>query len=102
MKIEFKKIKHTVELVLKYHPETRDDDNKLIIKIWEYKYPGIYTLEVQQLINLIIQKKLPSTESIRRMRQKIQETDVQLRGDKYLNRHQASKEIKQYFKQKPE
>ena len=56
-----------VEQVLRDKPETRDSDKKLIVEVWERL--GFFLSE-QQKVKFY---NLPSTESIRRVRQRIQE-----------------------------
>ncbi len=64
---QIKSVKPIVEEVLNDYPETRNSDKTLILAVWE-KYGLILNEEQRQIFN-----KLPSTESIRRTRQKFQE-----------------------------
>lgn len=66
-----------VEAVLRQYPDTRSDDRKLIQTVYG-KYYGIdyYTPFGAVLKN----NKLPPFETIRRARQKIQETNEDLRA----------------------
>ena len=89
MKINTKK-KLVIDLLNQF-PHLRDDDNKLIATIWkrELKTKAITALDFLQLY---ANKSLTNAESIRRCRQKVQELMPELRGSKYNDRHEASKQ----------
>ena len=72
-------IHQMVEKILKEYPGTREDDRELIKTLYG-KYYGIDYY--QPWGSVIKNKNLPSFESIRRCRQKIQEKDESLRGSK--------------------
>lgn len=72
-------IHQMVEKILKDYPGTREDDRELIKTLYG-KYYGIDYY--QPWGSVIKNKNLPSFESIRRCRQKIQEKDESLRGSK--------------------
>lgn len=65
-------------------PLCRDDDRLLLIEIW------IRETQAEDLagfFNEMLEGSLSHPESIRRMRQKLQEKHPALRGDKYDARH---------------
>lgn len=63
---------------LEKYPETRSSDRKLILYIYSEFY-GVYN----QAFNRVIENTdLPSFESIRRCRQKVQEENEDLRAEK--------------------
>ena len=68
-----------VREVLKHYPETRDDDRTLTLALWVNVF-GVspWTPVSEAMLN----KELPSQESIGRCRRKIQQTDEALRGAK--------------------
>lgn len=70
--------------VLTDHPATRDDDRLLLAEIWNRETKSEDTIG---FMKELIDGSLSHPESIRRMRQKIQETRPALRGDKYEERH---------------
>lgn len=61
------KLNNTIEHILSNYPEARDSDRYLILKVWEAY--GLYLSEAQKDKFM----SCPSTESIRRTRQKLQE-----------------------------
>ena len=80
-----KYIKATVTAVMINQPETRECDFKLMTVIYKGMCNG------KDFFTMFEAKKLPSPESIRRTRQKIQEDYPHLRGELYeaRQRHQA-------------
>lgn len=82
-------IQQMVEEILRQYPGTRDDDRELIQTLYG-KYYGIdfFTPFGAVLKN----KKLPSFESIRRCRQRLQEHDESLRGSKRSEDARISKQ----------
>jgi len=86
-------MKHTLDLrdvafkvfsVLVDNPEARDNDRLLIYEIWSKESKAQTSSE---LFNELLNGTLSHTESIRRMRQKIQEKHPNLRGEKWDSRH---------------
>lgn len=72
-----RKYEDMVRLELENRPETRDNDNRLTLYIWRDFYGvGLYEPVSEVLLN----DKLPSIESIGRVRRRIQEKDETLRG----------------------
>lgn len=68
-----------VEAVLKNKTEARDDDRVLWASIWQaelHMYGGDFMTN-------FLAKRLTHPESIRRVRQKLQEKHPELRGNKY-------------------
>ena len=87
---ELKTIQQKVEEILRQYPGTRNDDRELI-QVYYGKYEGIdyYTPFGAVLRN----KNLPSFESIRRTRQKLQSENEDLRGDKYTEQRRLDAQI---------
>lgn len=65
-------------------PATRDCDRLLLVEIWSRESQA---KDVAGFMNELLEGSLSHPESIRRMRQKIQEKHQSLRGDKYDARH---------------
>lgn len=72
-------IHQMVERILRDYPGTRDDDRELIKTLYG-KYYGVDYYKPWGAV--IKDKNLPSFESIRRCRQKLQEQNEDLRGSK--------------------
>ena len=79
MKPKLITIQQMVENVLRQYPGTREDDRELIQTLYG-KYYGVDFYKPWGAV--IRDKNLPSFESIRRARQKLQENDESLRGSK--------------------
>ena len=75
---KMKTLTEKVHWMLTMYPDTRDDDRLLIYKI----YKEYYHISHQTFLEVLRMEGLPSFESIRRCRQKIQEEDETLRGTK--------------------
>lgn len=96
-------IKNKAELVkklLQKNPHLRDDDNKLIATIWwnEIKKAGTDPSPYKPLLDMFAQGKLSNPESIRRVRQKLQENESELRGNMYSIRHKEQEKVKSELK----
>lgn len=72
-------IHQMVEAIMKEYPGTRDNDRELIQTLYG-KYYGVDYYKPWGAV--IRDKNLPSFESIRRCRQKLQEQNEELRGSK--------------------
>jgi hypothetical protein len=74
-------VKDRVKALLEKHPHLRDSDNKLIATIWKYDLMGLCeNLSAMDFLKLYAEGELTNSESIRRVRQKIQEENPDLRG----------------------
>lgn len=76
-----KRLRNITQMVwwcLDHFPETRGDDRELIKTLYDEFY-GVWNEPFYMVLN---RKELPSFESIRRCRQKIQEENEDLRADK--------------------
>ena len=86
--------------LLRVYPDLRDNDNKLIANIWHDDMIKKYELDVfnksaADLLIMFASGKLPSTETIRRTRQKLQQELPELRGEDYLKRQSLQGKVKQ-------
>jgi len=103
MSIELIKTKDRVQRILSLMEYSRDDDNILIHYMWiedlinkglDYKYITAY-----RFFEMLAHGELTSPESIRRVRQKLQEQNEDLRGYKYKKRIENQERIKQQLKE---
>jgi len=85
---KLRSIQDTVKKILEQHPEARDNDRLLMLKVWceqnkNLRYPYFtfyrFALEFKEGI-------YADPESIRRSRQKLQEKHAHLRGKSYYRR----------------
>lgn len=91
-------IKDKVTALLTKHPHLRDSDNKLIATIWKYDLMNLglppNETSAQALLTLYSQEKITNAETIRRVRQKIQEEDPTLRGTSHEARQEQGDEVR--------
>ena len=78
MKAQLKNVTEMVWQCLTTNPETRSDDRRLIEVLYD-EYYGVWDQPFYKVVN---RKDLPSFETIRRARQKIQAENEELRADK--------------------
>lgn len=78
--------KHLVERILTDVPETRNNDNLLIAHYFHTKYN---TTDILKIAKFTSHNEF---ESVRRMRQKIQEHNPTLRGNELVKRKRAKAE----------
>jgi len=100
------KNKDVVLQLLKEQPHLRDDDFKLLANVW-YKHLlnsdiDVKTYSAYNLLSLLSEGKLPNSESVRRIRQKLQEEFKDLRGENYAKRHKSQEKVKEQLFNTPE
>lgn len=78
---QLKKISKIVLKILKEDELARKDDMHLFLRVHETLIPSIGNYNTKTVLDLIRQKKLPSWESMRRARQKMQEKYPELRDE---------------------
>tara|TARA_Y100000593_G_scaffold95130_1_gene200443 strand:- start:13973 stop:14290 length:318 start_codon:yes stop_codon:yes gene_type:complete len=98
------KIRNTedkVKAMLQKHPETRDNDQKLVSFVWAYfiGFDRCKEMTAWELLTMISRKELPNIVSIWRCRQKLQEHLPELRGEKWEERQKHSKKTKEEIKE---
>ena len=93
-------VKDLVKEILTAEPETRDNDNLLVLKVWKKQQPLLSEKDLSFWTFAIDFKngKFASTESVRRVRQKMQEEHAELRGKKYALRHAEQTNVKNQLK----
>lgn len=84
MDFDLQKAACKVYSLLTDNPATRDDDRLLLVEIWSRETKSTDSTE---FFRELLDGTLSHPESIRRMRQKIQEKHEALRGEKYEARH---------------
>ena len=94
-----KQVKQRIQHLLTTHPHLRDDDNKLQANIWhqDIKETGNNPdkMTATDLLGMMANGQLTNPESIRRVRQQLQEQIISLRGNRYNQRQgKIQQEIK--------
>ena len=86
-------IKENVIYLLRNFPETRNCDLKLVARYWN-KFD-----ECSDLLNELYNGNITHFESIRRMRQKLQMDNEDLRGTRYkVRKYKLEKEVRELIK----
>ena len=83
-------IQQMVEDVLRQYPGTRSDDRELIQTLYGKYYEIDYYMPFGAVLR---NRSLPSFESIRRARQRLQEHDESLRGDRASEEARLQKQV---------
>ncbi len=92
-----KDLNELVKRILADHKEARDDDFKVIGYVIKALKPEAMQLTFGQALWNHSKLDLPSFESIRRTRQKIQHDHPELRGELYLKRMEKQTEFIKKF-----
>lgn len=93
---QMKTVRDRLEYLLEKYPRFRDNDFKLIAHYY-YEILGrekLESIDGMEFLHLFANGKLPHTESIRRVRAKIQEEKPHLRGKNYGQRQKDGQEIR--------
>ena len=94
--MKIKNVKKKVSEVLREHPHTRDSDMALLAIIWNEQLGGkdkTENMTAFELLCLLSRKELSNPVSLWRCRQKIQEENEDLRGEKWKARQEHSKNV---------
>lgn len=83
--LNFDSVAYKVLHFLTEEPDTRDDDSSLLVKIWSKETQAD---SLEEFFKELKNGNISHFESIRRIRQKIQEKNPKLRGRKWEVRHQ--------------
>lgn len=98
MGVKITKNKDKVRWFLENYPETRDSDDELISRFWRNevkKMIDITVAPVTELLKILSEGKLTSSESIRRCRQKVQEEEPKLRGENYKGKQKHQEKVQE-------
>ena len=108
MTMQIKEVKGQVEWCLQHFPVTQEDDTSLVMSVWknfhreaycDFIYRGLLILDIprpQELSDSMSEKTfgdLPSFESIRRVRQKLNEQGYYLPSDEVMK--QRGRKVKE-------
>lgn len=99
---KYTKILDVVTELLNKNPHLRDSDRKLVSTVW-WKHIGepVEWLNGMDILKMYADGDLPDVDSITRCRRKIQEHNVELRGEKWKERRtklqdKVKKELNSY------
>ncbi len=94
--MKIKQAQEIVERVLTSYPQTRDNDQMLILKVWAVQNPALRGKEFSfiDFSRGFLDGDYHKTESITRARRKAQEENPELRGKNYIKRHEHQKDVK--------
>ena len=83
-----------VEILLTKYPELRDDDKLLVSKMWEIELKkqnlDPSTTPINMFLSLYENSCLSNAELVGRARRKIQESNLELRGESWNDRHKEA------------
>lgn len=100
---EMSLVKDRVKYLLAAWPHLRNNDNKLIANIWNQDLLKMghnnATLSASNFLALYATGQLSNAETIRRVRQKIQEENPELRGTAYSERQKQGEEVRKEIKE---
>lgn len=94
---QMKTLKDRVRDMLMRYPQYRDNDYKLMAHVWMIEMGGqedCRNRTAMDFLQTYSKGTLSHAESIRRMRQKIQEQNPDLRGDKWQERSDMQQTIR--------
>ena len=93
--------KEKVKILLEKYPHLRDSDERLIATYWMFEVGGqdsLSRMTAHQFLQNFVEGAYTSPESIRRVRQKIQEQNETLRGKSYYKRQKLAKDVRSTIK----
>ena len=93
-----KDLENKVKTVLKDFPASRDSDSILITLVWDEELGGPYkthSITAYQLLSMISRGDVSNYGSISRCRRKVQEGNIELRGEKWGARHRLEDKVKE-------
>ena len=95
---EMSLVKYRVKALLVIYPGLRNSDNRLIATMWKYDLlnEGLHpeNLTANAFLILYSQQQLTNAETIRRVRQKLQEENPDLRGTVNEARQKEGEEVR--------
>jgi hypothetical protein len=88
-----KKIKPQVKEILTENAESRDNENLLVMLVYEmfYNFNKLYSVDI--MFTLIDKKKIPSIQTIQRYSRQIQSENKELRGELWEKRQRQVKPV---------
>jgi len=93
---KMKDLKPKVEILLRKNPRCRDSDSILFATMYfiEIGEVNLKNMNGFDLLKIISEDRLPSYDTIARVRRKLQNEDESLRGESYNERHNLETEVR--------
>lgn len=96
---QMKTVKDRVFTMLRLWPHLRDDDFKLIASYWKFEAEkrkiNLDQITANEFLKQFSQGRFTHSESIRRVRAKLQEENERLRGSNYGQRQKDGQEVQE-------
>lgn len=88
-----KKIKPQVKEILTENAESRDNENLLVMLVYEMFYDADRLYSLGEIFSLIDNQKIPSIQTIQRYSRQIQSENKELRGELWEKRQRQVKPV---------
>ena len=88
-----KKIKPQVKEILTENAESRDNENLLVMLVYEMFYNVDRLYSLGEIFSLIDNQKIPSIQTIQRYSRQIQSENKELRGELWEKRQRLQKPV---------
>ena len=88
-----KKIKPQVKEILTENAESRDNENLLVMLVYEMFYDADRLYSLGEIFSLIDNQKIPSIQTIQRYSRQIQSENKELRGENWEKRQRLQKPV---------
>ena len=92
---DLNKIKDKVKLLLVEHPSTKDNDNELVCWFWYYESKNeSKDFSFRDFLTEYKNNNYTNSDNITRVRRKLQEKEINLRGKTYNKRQNICSDLK--------
>ena len=88
-----KKIKPQVKEILTENSQSRDNENLLVMLVYEMCYDADRIYSLGEIFSLIDNQKIPSIQTIQRYSRQIQSENKELRGELWEKRQRLQKPV---------
>lgn len=89
-----KNLQKTVNYILLRHPSTRDNDRLLCAYVWQLEEPTRFsTMHADTFLEMFVEGRFSSPDTITRLRRKAQEEHESLRGELWIERQERQRGV---------
>lgn len=104
---KFNLVTPTVEKLLRQFPHLRDNDNKLVatvqkVELERHALKDVATFTVFNFLKLYADGRITTADLITRARRKLQQDNVELRGELWEKRHEEAEDVRQNINEYPD